>query len=95
MINWLPTSKKVDQCVNTIGPFHAQCKKCEKIKNDDLGLFYVYFSSIMSYKYPFLEKNCPKHTKKICLDAFTKSLDSEHSGWDMYVQSPNFLPNAE
>ena len=49
----------------------------------------------MSYKYPFLEKNCPKRTKKICLDAFTKSLDSEHSGWDMYVQSPNFLPNAE
>ena len=95
MINWLPTSKKVDQCVNTIGPFHAQCKKCEKIKNDDLGLFYVYFSSIMSYKYPFIEKKLSKAHQKNLLDVFTKSLGSEHSRWDRYVQPPNFLPNAE
>ena len=39
-------------------------KKIEKIKNDDLDLFYVYFSSIMSHKYLFIEKNCPKLTKK-------------------------------
>ena len=50
-----------------IGSFHAQCKKTEKIKNDDLDLFYVYFSSIMSYEYPFTEKtaqNSPKKKKK-------------------------------
>ena len=30
------------------GPFHAQCKIIENIKKDDLDLFYVYFSSIMT-----------------------------------------------
>ena len=50
--------------MNSTGPFHAQCKKIEKIKNDDLDLIYVYFSSIISYEYPFIEKNCPKLTKK-------------------------------
>ena len=35
-------------------------KKIEKIKNDDLGLFYVYFSSIMSYEYTIIEKKLPK-----------------------------------
>ena len=40
-------------------------KKLKKNKNDDLDLFYVYFSSIMSYQYPFIEKNCPKLTQKI------------------------------
>ena len=39
-------------------------KKMEKIKNDDLDLFYVYFSSIISYEYLFIEKHCPKLTKK-------------------------------
>ena len=39
----------------------------------------------MSYEYPFIEKNCPKLTKKFILDVFTRSLDSEHSGWDRYV----------
>ena len=40
-------------------------KKNEKIKNDDLDLFYEYFSSIMSCEYPFIEKkNWPKLTKK-------------------------------
>ena len=43
---------------------HSAKKKIEKNKNDDLDLFYVYFSSIMSYEYPFIEKNCPKLTKK-------------------------------
>ena len=66
------------------GPFHTQCKKIEKTKND-LDLFYVYFSSVLSYKYPFIEKNCPKLTKKKFIDVFTRSLDSEHSGWDRYV----------
>ena len=51
-------------------------KKFEKIKNDDLDLIYVYFSSIISYKYPFMEKNCPKLTKKIFLDIFVRSLDT-------------------
>ena len=40
-------------------------KKIEKIKNDDLDLFYVYFSSIMSYEYTIIEKKLPKtHQKK-------------------------------
>ena len=45
------------------GPFHAQCKIIENIKKDDLDLFYVYFSSIMSYEYPFIEK-LPKTNQK-------------------------------
>ena len=46
-------------------PCTVQKKKNEKIKNDDLDLFYEYFSSIMSCEYPFIEKkNWPKLTKK-------------------------------
>ena len=48
-----------------LGPFHSQCIKFEKFKNDDLDLFNVYFSSIMSYEYPFIKKNCPKLAKKV------------------------------
>ena len=62
--------------MNSTGPFHAQCIKIEKIKNDDLDLIYVYFSSIISYKYPFIEKNCPKLTKKIFLNIFIRRLDT-------------------
>ena len=50
--------------MNSTGPFHAQCKKIEKIKNDDLDLIYVYFSSIISYEYPFIEKKLPKTVQK-------------------------------
>ena len=60
-------------------------KKLKKNKNDDLDLFYVYFSSIMSYEYSFIENNCPKLTKKFFSDVFTRSLDSECSGWDRNV----------
>ena len=67
------------------GSFHAQCKKTEKIKNDDLDLFYVYFSSIMSYEYPFIEKTAQNSPKKKNSDVFTRSLDSKHSRWDRYV----------
>ena len=66
----------------------AKKKKNEKIKNDDLDLFYVYFSSIMSYRYPFIEKKTAQNLpKKVSSDVFTRSLDSEHSGWDRF----NFL----
>ena len=65
-------------------PCTVKKKKNEKIKNDDLDLFYVYFSSIMSYKYPFIKKDCPKLKKKFS-DVFTRSLDPECSGWDRYV----------
>ena len=64
---------------------HSAKKKIEKNKNDDLDLFYVYFSSIMSYEYPFIETNCPKLTKNIFSDVFTMSLDSERYRWDRYV----------
>ena len=39
-------------------------QKIEKIKNDDLDLIYVYFSSIISYEYPFIEKKLPKTLQK-------------------------------
>ena len=44
----------------------AKKKKNEKIKNDDLDLFYEYFSSIMSCEYPFIEKKklAKTHQKK-------------------------------
>ena len=52
-------------------------KKNEKIKNDDLDLFYEYFSSIMSCEYPFIEKKTGQNSpKKIFLDIFIRSLDS-------------------
>ena len=58
-------------------------------------MFEVYFHNIMSYEYPFTEKNCPELTKKNFLVVFTRTLDSERSRWDRYVQPPNFLPHAE
>ena len=56
----------------------------EKIENDDLDLFYVYFSSIMSYKYVLLEnsQNSPKKFFQMFLPGvLTQSLPD---GTDMF-----------
>ena len=54
--------------INHVGKLDKSKMSIKHQNDDDLDLFYVYFSSIMSCEYPIIEKNCPKLTKKnLCL----------------------------
>ena len=80
--------------MNSTGPFHAQCKKIEKIKNDDLDLIYIYFRTIISYEF-LLQKKTAQNSPKTIFQTLFSGVLTQRSGWDRYVQPPNNLPNVE
>ena len=50
----------------SMGHSMHSAKKLKKIENNDLGLFYVYLSSIISYEYPFIERKTAQNSPKNC-----------------------------